>query len=59
VPAAPVGKPAGNGGIDHLSDFPTERMMRDAKITPICEDANEMQNLILAKDVDVRPERRA
>jgi hypothetical protein len=47
-----------HGGAGYLSDLPIERMMRDAKITQIYEGANEIQKLIIAKDVYARRERR-
>ena len=40
-----------HGGAGYLTDFPVERMMRDAKITQIYEGANEIQQLIIAKHV--------
>lgn len=48
-----------HGGAGYLSDFPIERMMRDAKITQIYEGANEIQKLIIAKDVYARHEQAA
>lgn len=40
-----------HGGAGYMADFPIERMMRDAKITQIYEGANEIQKLIVAKEV--------
>lgn len=40
-----------HGGAGYMNDFPIERMLRDAKITQIYEGANEIQKLIIAKDV--------
>jgi alkylation response protein AidB-like acyl-CoA dehydrogenase len=40
-----------HGGAGYMADFPIERMMRDAKITQIYEGANEIQKLIIAKEV--------
>jgi alkylation response protein AidB-like acyl-CoA dehydrogenase len=40
-----------HGGAGYLSDFPIERMMRDAKITEIYEGVSDIQRLIIAKSV--------
>jgi alkylation response protein AidB-like acyl-CoA dehydrogenase len=40
-----------HGGAGYLTDFPIERMLRDAKITQIYEGANEIQKLIIAKHI--------
>ena len=40
-----------HGGAGYTVDFPVERMMRDAKGTQIYEGANELQRLIIAKEV--------
>jgi alkylation response protein AidB-like acyl-CoA dehydrogenase len=48
-----------HGGAGYLTDFPIERMLRDAKITQIYEGANEIQKLIIAKDVYARQEQTA
>jgi alkylation response protein AidB-like acyl-CoA dehydrogenase len=37
------------GGYGYTTDFPVERMMRDAKITQIYEGTNEIQRVIIAK----------
>ncbi|MBA2517478.1 MAG: acyl-CoA dehydrogenase family protein [Solirubrobacterales bacterium] len=37
------------GGYGYVTDFPVERMMRDAKITQIYEGTNEIQRVIVAK----------
>ena len=47
-----------HGGAGYLTDFPVERMMRDAKITQIYEGANEIQRLIIAKNVYASTEKR-
>lgn len=40
-----------HGGVGYTCDFPVERMMRDAKITQIYEGTNEIQRLIIAKNI--------
>jgi alkylation response protein AidB-like acyl-CoA dehydrogenase len=37
------------GGAGYTSDFPVERMMRDAKITQIYEGTNQIQRLVMAR----------
>ncbi len=37
------------GGYGYTSDFPAERMMRDAKITQIYEGTNQIQRMVIAK----------
>jgi alkylation response protein AidB-like acyl-CoA dehydrogenase len=37
------------GGYGYTSDFPVERMMRDAKITQIYEGTNQIQRVVIAK----------
>ncbi len=37
------------GGYGYVTDYPVERMMRDAKITQIYEGTNEVQRVIIAK----------
>jgi alkylation response protein AidB-like acyl-CoA dehydrogenase len=37
------------GGYGYVTDYPVERMMRDAKITQIYEGTNEIQRVIVAK----------
>ncbi len=37
------------GGYGYTSDFPVERMMRDAKITQIYEGTNQIQRTVIAK----------
>jgi alkylation response protein AidB-like acyl-CoA dehydrogenase len=37
------------GRYGYVTDFPVERMMRDAKITQIYEGTNEIQRLIVAR----------
>jgi alkylation response protein AidB-like acyl-CoA dehydrogenase len=37
------------GGAGHTSDFPVERMMRDAKITQIYEGTNQIQRVVMGR----------
>lgn len=37
------------GGFGYTTDFPVERMMRDAKITQIYEGTNQIQRIVIAK----------
>ncbi len=39
------------GGYGYVSDYPVERMMRDAKITQIYEGTNEIQRLIISREM--------
>ena len=39
------------GGYGYTRDFPAERMMRDAKITQIYEGTNEVQRIVLARQL--------
>ena len=39
------------GGYGYVSDFPVERMMRDAKITQIYEGTNQIQRMIIAEQL--------
>ncbi|MGH3386870.1 MAG: acyl-CoA dehydrogenase family protein, partial [Nocardioidaceae bacterium] len=39
------------GGYGYTSDFPVERMMRDAKITQIYEGTNQVQRIVAAKQL--------
>ncbi|HEY2435716.1 MAG TPA: acyl-CoA dehydrogenase family protein [Solirubrobacteraceae bacterium] len=39
------------GGYGYVSDYPVERMMRDAKITQIYEGTNEIQRVVIARNL--------
>ncbi|MGH3319097.1 MAG: acyl-CoA dehydrogenase family protein [Streptosporangiaceae bacterium] len=39
------------GGYGYVKDYPVERMMRDAKITQIYEGTNQVQRLVLAREM--------
>ena len=39
------------GGYGYMTDFPFERMMRDAKVTQIYEGTNEIQKLVIAREL--------
>ncbi|MDQ6714862.1 MAG: acyl-CoA dehydrogenase family protein [Actinomycetota bacterium] len=39
------------GGAGYVKDFPVERMMRDAKITQIYEGTNQIQRVVMARQV--------
>ncbi len=38
------------GGYGYVSEYPVERMMRDAKITQIYEGTNQVQRIVIARD---------
>jgi acyl-CoA dehydrogenase len=39
------------GGYGYVTEYPTERMMRDAKITQIYEGTNEIQRVVIARQM--------
>ena len=39
------------GGYGYTRDFPAERLMRDAKITQIYEGTNQVQRIVLAREL--------
>jgi len=39
------------GGYGYVNEYPVERMMRDAKITQIYEGTNQIQRLVIARDL--------
>ncbi len=40
------------GGYGYVSDYPVERMMRDAKLTQIYEGTNQIQRIVMARHLD-------
>ena len=41
------------GGYGYVNDYPVERMMRDAKLTQIYEGTNQIQRLVMARNLGV------
>jgi alkylation response protein AidB-like acyl-CoA dehydrogenase len=39
------------GGYGYVSDYPVERMIRDAKITQIYEGTNQIQRVVMARQL--------
>jgi alkylation response protein AidB-like acyl-CoA dehydrogenase len=39
------------GGYGYIEEYPVERMMRDAKITQIYEGTNQIQRLVIAREL--------
>src|SRR5699024_2986807 len=39
------------GGYGYTEDYPVERLFRDTKVTEIYEGANEIQHMVIAKQV--------
>jgi alkylation response protein AidB-like acyl-CoA dehydrogenase len=39
------------GGYGYMREYPVEKMMRDAKITQIYEGTNQIQRLVIAKEL--------
>ena len=39
------------GGYGYIKEYPVERMMRDAKITQLYEGTNEIQRLVIAREM--------
>jgi alkylation response protein AidB-like acyl-CoA dehydrogenase len=39
------------GGYGYMKEFPVERMMRDAKVTQIFEGTNQIQRMLIARDL--------
>ena len=40
------------GGYGYVTDYPVERMMRDAKLTQIYEGTNQIQRVVMARNLD-------
>ena len=43
------------GGYGYIKEYPVERMMRDAKITQIYEGTNQIQRLVIAREMAREP----
>ena len=39
------------GGFGYVTEYPVERMMRDAKITQIYEGTNEIQRMVISRSM--------
>ena len=39
------------GGYGYIQEYPVERMMRDAKVTQIYEGTNQIQRLVIAREL--------
>jgi alkylation response protein AidB-like acyl-CoA dehydrogenase len=40
-----------HGGAGYITEFPIERMFRDAKLTEIGEGTSEVQRMVIAQDI--------
>ena len=40
-----------HGGAGYITEFPIERMFRDAKLTEIGEGTSEIQRMVIARDI--------
>jgi alkylation response protein AidB-like acyl-CoA dehydrogenase len=43
------------GGFGYSTDYPVERMMRDAKITQIYEGTQQIQRLVISRNIIGKP----
>ena len=43
------------GGYGYIKDYPIERMFRDAKLTQIFEGANQIQKMIIGREISKMP----
>jgi alkylation response protein AidB-like acyl-CoA dehydrogenase len=43
------------GGYGYIQDYGVERMMRDAKITQIYEGTNQIQRIVIYRNLEERP----
>jgi len=39
------------GGYGYIKDYPVERLFRDAKLTQIFEGANQIQRMVIAREM--------
>ena len=39
------------GGYGYMKDYPVERMMRDAKVTQVYDEPNQIQRLLIAQQL--------
>jgi alkylation response protein AidB-like acyl-CoA dehydrogenase len=39
------------GGYGYMRDYPVERMMRDAKVTQVYEEADQIQRWVVAQEL--------
>ena len=46
------------GGYGYVTEYPVERMMRDAKITQIYEGTNEIQRVVISRAMRLSPNAR-
>ncbi|MDT9595297.1 acyl-CoA dehydrogenase family protein [Nocardioides zeae] len=44
------------GGVGYTRDFPLERYMREAKVMQIFEGTNQIQRMVIARQLDTRPD---
>ena len=39
------------GGYGYMKDYPVEKLLRDAKLTQIYEGSNEIQRIVIAREL--------